>query len=178
MGPKHTEDEILASAVAVASAHGLSQLSFGRVGKHLGISDRTVVYYFPTKADLISAVVGAIGSELQAALDRVVAAPAADHRELLGRAWPVLAHPDADSAFALFFEANGLATAGRAPYDQLVPILVAAWIDWAAGHIEGASEYRRAEAELTIALADGLLLFRQIAGPDAAQRAADRLGIT
>lgn len=178
MGRKHTREEILVGAVAVAAANGLSRLSYGQVGKQLGINDRTVVYYFPTKADLVTAVIGALGSELQQALDSVVAESAADHRELLRRAWPVLAHPDADPAFALFFEANGLAASGRAPYDELVPALVAAWIDWAAGHIEGTQEHRRAEAELTIALADGLLLFRQVAGDEAAQRAAARLGVT
>jgi AcrR family transcriptional regulator len=176
MGHKHTAEEILAGAIAVASDHGLSQLSYGRVAKRLGISDRTVVYYFPSKAELVGAVVGAVGLQLQASLDRVTGEPAADHRELLRRAWPVLAHPDADPAFVLFFEANGLAAAGRPPFTELVPALVAAWIDWAAERITGAPEHRRAEAEVTVALADGLLLFRQTAGPDAARRTAERLG--
>lgn len=178
MGHKHTKDEILSGAVAVASTDGLSRLSFGRVGKYLDISDRTVVYYFPTKADLATEVVLAVGLQLQAVLDGVVGPPAADHRALLRRAWPVLAQPDSDPAFALFFEANGLAAAGQAPYDQLVPAMVAAWIDWASSHIAGSAEHRRAEAELTVALADGLLLFRQLAGEEAAQRAAGRLGIS
>lgn len=178
MGHKHTKDEILVGAVDVAAAQGLNRLSFGRVGKHLGISDRTVVYYFPTKADLVTAVVLAIGLELQTRLDGILATPAADHRELLRRVWPVLAHPDTDPAFALFFEANGLAAAAQTPYDELVPAMVAAWIDWAASHLEGPLGRRRAEAELTIALADGLLLFRQLAGAEAAERAARRLGIS
>lgn len=76
----------------------VDQLSFGRVGEHLGIRDRTVVHGFPTKAELTSAVVA------------------------------------------------------------------------------GAPEHRRTEAGATVALADGLLLFRQTAGPDAAQRTVERLG--
>ena len=48
----------------VVLAEGVSALSYGRVAKELGISDRMVVYYFPAKADLISAVIVAIGGEL------------------------------------------------------------------------------------------------------------------
>lgn len=177
MGHKHTRGDILDGALAIAAAGGLAALSFGRVGRHLGISDRTVVYYFPTKADLVSAVVVTVGAQLQETLDAAVDRRVPDHLALLRRAWPVLARPETDAAFGLFFEANGLAAAGRAPYDQLVPALVAAWVDWAAEHIEGPPAHRRAEAEATVALADGLLLFRQVAGPAAAARAAARLGV-
>jgi AcrR family transcriptional regulator len=177
VGHKHTRDEILDTALAVALDIGLSQLSFGRVGKRLGISDRTVVYYFPSKDELVTAVVTAVGLELQATLDDAVSSPASDHLDLLSQVWPTLARPETDPALALFFEANGLAAARRSPYDQLVPALVAAWIDWAASHIALPPEHRRAEAEAAVALADGLLLFRQLAGADAADRAARRLGI-
>lgn len=177
MGHKYSRQDILAGALAVALEGGLSKLSFGRVGKHLSISDRMVVYYFPTKADLVAAVVAAIGSHLQATLDEAVDARVTDHRALLRQAWPVLARPENDRAFGLFFEANGLAAAGQPPYDRLVPDLIAAWVDWAAGHVDGTREHRRAEGEATIALADGLLLFRQLAGAEAAQRVADRLGV-
>ena len=71
------------------------------------------------------------------------------------------------------FEAAGLAAAGLAPYDVVVPALVAAWLDWAEARLEGAPSERRAEAEAAVALIDGLLLFRQLMGADAADRAAE-----
>jgi hypothetical protein len=43
--------------------------------------------------------------------------------------------------------------------------------------LTGTKANRRSEAEATIALIDGLLLLRQLAGPAAATRAAKRLGI-
>ena len=177
MGHKHTKDDILAGAVATAFRDGLSQLTFGRVAKHLGINDRTIVYYFPTKDDLVSEVVLAMGLQLQATLAPAFADRVADHIAMLRVAWPVLATVDADPVFALFFEANGLAVSGREPYAALVTGLVATWIDWAAEFIEGDDDHRRAEAETAIALLDGLLLLRLLAGADAAERAAERLGI-
>jgi AcrR family transcriptional regulator len=177
MGHKHSKDEILTGAVEAAFRDGLSQLTFGRVAKHLGINDRTVVYYFPTKDELVADVLAAMGTQLQTTLTAAFVGRVGDHLELLGVAWPVLATTEADPIFALFFEANGLAAAGREPYATLVSGMVAMWIDWIAEFIEGDEPHCRVEAETAIALIDGLLLLRLLGGPEVADRAAQRLGI-
>ena len=177
MGYRHTRQEILDGALAVAFEDGLSQLTYGRVAKRLGISDRVVVYYFASKTELVSEVLGSVGAQLQRTLEPAFGSPARDHLELLQVAWPIVARPDADAVFALFFEANGLAAAGREPYRTLVPQLVDIWITWAAEFLQGTPAERRIEAETAIALLDGLLLLRQLAGPAAANRAATRVGI-
>lgn len=177
MGHKHTKEEILEGALGAAHADGLSQLTFGRLAKRLGISDRIVVYYFPTKDDLIGEVILAMGLQLQRTLEAAFSEPAADHIELMARAWPVLTTGDADRIFALFFEANGLAAVGRDPYRSLVPALIEAWIAWAAEYITGTAAQRQLEAETAIALIDGLLLLRQLSGPEAADRVAQRIGV-
>ena len=126
----------------------------------------------------MSEVLLAVGIQLQRTLEPAFAAKAAHHVDLLRAAWPVLARDDADPIFALFFEANGLAAAGREPFVTLVPQLVEAWIAWTAEFFEGTPTQRRAEAETAIAVLDGLLLLRQLAGPASAKRAAARLGVT
>lgn len=178
MGPKHDHEQILAAAVAVAFAEGLSRVSFGRVAKRLGIPDRTVVYYFPTKDALVGAVLLAVGMRLQAALAPVLERPAEDHLALARASWPMLAHPDSDPVFGLFFEANGLAAAGHEPYATVVPQLVAAWLAWAGEHLQGPPEQRRSEAAAAIAVIDGLLLLRQLAGPETAEAAARGLSVS
>ena len=177
MGYKHTRQDLLDGALAAALEHGLNQLTFGRLAKQLGINDRTIVYYFPTKDDLITEVLMAMAMQLQTTLGSAFSTPAASHRELARIAWPVLARTDTDPIFALFFEANGLAVANKAPYGTLVPQLVEAWIDWVMAFLTGPPKRRRAEAEAAIALIDGLLLLRQLAGPRAANRAAEQLGV-
>jgi AcrR family transcriptional regulator len=167
----------LDGALAAALDDGLSQLTFGRLARRLGISDRIIVYYFPSKDDLISEVVVAMGMRLQETLAAAFTTPASDHRELMAAAWPAVATPENDRVFALFFEANGLAAVGRDPYRELVPTLVQVWIDWASEFIEGTPEQRRREAETAVALLDGLLLLRQLAGPEAGERAAATMGI-
>ncbi len=177
MGHKHSKEQILGAALAAALDDGLSQLTFGRLAKRLGIADRTVVYYFPTKDDLIREVLASMGAELQQTLGAAFQTRATDHVALVRAAWPVLAREDADRTFALFFEANGLAAAGREPYRTLIPGLVDAWLEWTATFVEGTPSRRRAEAEAAIALIDGLLLLRLLSGPESADRAARRLGV-
>lgn len=177
MGPRHSREEILEAAVATAFADGLHRLTYGRVARHLGTSDRMVVYYFPAKADLVGAVLVALGARLQESLAPAVRAPAADHVALVRGLWPHLARAEADPVFALFFQATGLAAARSAPYAELVPLLVDAWTEWAADSLTGDAATRRLEAEAAVAMVDGLLLLRQIAGPDAADRAARRVGV-
>ena len=177
MGHKHTREEILDGALDAAISDGLSQLTFGRLAKHLGISDRVVVYYFPTKDDLVTDVLTMLGLRLQEVLARAFTTPADDHLSLARAAWPVLARPEIDPIFGLFFEASGLAAAGREPYTTVAPQLVDAWATWLATFFAGTPKQQRTEAEAAIALLDGLLLLRQLAGPAAANRAAARLGI-
>ena len=55
---------------------------------------------------------------------------------------------------------------------SLVPVLVDGWVDWAAQSIAGSAARRRAQATAAVAMLDGLLLMRQLAGPDSANRAA------
>lgn len=177
VGRKHTHDEILTGAIEVAYADGFSRLTYGRVAKRLGIADRTVVYYFETKDALVEAVLVTMGLDLQERLATTLDRPVDDHLQLARAAWPVLAHPDAQPVFDLFFEASGLAVAGREPYDTIVPQLIEGWIAWATTLLTGTEAQRRVEAAASVALVDGLLLVRQLAGADTADAAARRLGV-
>ncbi len=172
---KHTKGDLLAAALEVARRDGLNQLSFGRVATQAGTNDRTVVYYFPSKDALVTEVLTELSASLVTRLADIGTTAVPDARGLLLAAWPVLAHPDADEVFALFFQATGLAAAKAAPYDRLVPALVSAWLDWAQKRIDGPPAHRRAEAEAAVALLDGLLLLRQVLGAQAADRAAERI---
>jgi AcrR family transcriptional regulator len=177
MGHKYSREEILDGALRTALTDGLSQLTFGRLARRLDVSDRVIVYYFPSKTELIVSVLTLVADQLQAVLAVAFTHPAAGHIELARSAWPVLATDDADPIFGLYFEAIGQATAGIEPFAGLAGQLLEGWICWLSEFFRGTQPRRRAEAEATLALLDGLLLLRQLAGGPAANRAAAALGL-
>ncbi len=177
MGHKYSRDEILEGAVQAAIDHGLSSLTFGRLARRLGTSDRVIVYYFPTKNALVTDVLLAIGVRLQEVLAGAFPDKAADHVQMAAAAYPALADPAVDPLFAVYFEACGLAAAHVAPFNEVAPQLMTAWVDWLADFFSGTRVRRMREAEATMALIDGLLLMRHLAGPRAADRAARTLGL-
>jgi len=179
MGYRHSADEILAAAVAIALESGLAALTFSRVGERLEISDRTVVYYFPTKLDLINAVAGALVADLVQLLEEAFGSTRLSQKDLMIRAWPVLTTASADRVFALYFEIVGLASSGQAPYDALASGLVAGWVDWLAPRMLGSNgDVRRRRALATVAQIDGLLLVRHVLGAASGDAAAREVGIS
>lgn len=178
VGYKYDRDELLDAAVVAALDDGVGRLTFGRLAKRIGINDRSIVYYFPTKGDLVTEVVVALGGRFQVLLDEAFGDERLEPVDVVRRAWPVLTSPDADPVFRIYFELVGLAAAGTAPFDELTPALIDQWIGWLAPRVAGGSDAeRRANATAAVALVDGLLLLHHAAGADTARAAAARLGV-
>ena len=112
---------MLEAAKEIARSDGLGALSFGRVARQLGTNDRTVVYYFPSKAELIGAVLVALGDDLQELLAEAFGEKPLPPSDLGRRAWQVLARDETQPIFALFFEILGQAAVGTAPFVDLAP---------------------------------------------------------
>lgn len=177
MGYRHSEQEILDAAVQVALDEGVVGLTYRSVGRSVGIADRTVVYYFPTKGALVLAVLERITEELQDLLAGALGESRQAQAALLERTWAALATTAADPAVRILLETFGLAVRGQQPYPEVVAGVLATWTSWVADHLAGEPGTRPARAAAVVATLDGLLLTRAIAGDAAAASAASGLGL-
>ena len=178
MGYRHSRDDILDAAVEVVLDVGLAGLTFASVSRRLGIADRTVVYYFPSKGDLVSAVLSRTTALLQELLAPALSQEASNESDVLRRCWTVLSGPAGEAASRVYFESVGLAVQGREPHTSLADDLVGAWTTWIAGRLTGDGATRVDRAHGIVATLDGLLLIRAIAGQGRADAAARGLGLS
>jgi AcrR family transcriptional regulator len=177
MGYQHNRDDILDAAVDVVLDTGLAGLTFGSVGRRSGIADRTVVYYFPTKTDLVSAVVSRITTQLQHVLSHALDDEVPSDSVLLQRSWTALSAPASDAAVRVYLESVGLAARGQEPYRGLAQQLVADWTEWMTGRLTGEAATRVDRAHAIVAALDGLLLIRAVAGHGPSDAAARGMGL-
>ncbi len=179
MGYRHDREDVLEAAVAVAGDLGLGALTFRAIGRRLGIADRTVVYYFPTKTDLEAAVLRRSTVRLVAMLAPAVGDGQVTDRELLAASWAALQQPEADPWLRLYVETLGLAVRGTEPYASIAAELARTWIPWFAARLLPGTTGEPADdrAAGLLASLDGLLLLHTAIGPDVTLRAARGLGV-
>jgi TetR/AcrR family hemagglutinin/protease transcriptional regulator len=107
--PADRRAQLLAHAIACFADHGLARATQAQVAARAGVSVSAVYSYFRTRADLVDAVLAAVGSAI---LEMVEAASAT-----AGPAQAVLTE--------LARQTAGIASAQ--------PDLVRVWLDWSAG---------------------------------------------
>lgn len=174
MGYKFSQAEILDAAVRATAASGLSGLTFRLVAQEAGTSDRVVVYYFPDKALLISAVLERVGEAFQAVLAAgwLDAPRPLSSASVLQAARDVFGDPQHAGVVRIFLEAMGLAVARVEPFASLGPRLLEAWVDWLAGEFEPTNRVR---AAATVAVIDGLMITGALLDRATADRTWDAL---
>ena len=178
VGYRHSRDDVVAAAASIALRDGMAKLTYRKVAEELGISDRMVVYYLPSKEELVLAAVGALSVRMQTILEQAFGDERRSPDELLKIAWPVLTKRSADRIFALFLEVVGLSAAKVEPYEQISKSILDGWIRWLSDRIDAPTERDRRRGALgVIARIDGLLLLRHGHGVGASDEAARALGL-
>lgn len=171
MGYRHDPDAVLAAAVRVAGQGGLTGLTFRAVARPLGIADRTVVYYFPTKQDLVTAVLAHMTTQLRDVLTAALNEQQVSPEALLDTCWQALRGPEGEVALRLYVEALGLAAAGQEPYRTAMTGLTTIWAAWMLEHLDAPAGRRQDQAAAVLAVLDGLLVLRVASGTDMAEGA-------
>jgi AcrR family transcriptional regulator len=155
-------DALLAGAVEHVLRHGVATLSLRPLAAALGTSDRMLLYWFGSRDRLLTAVLDAVGTQLQAGLRAVLPPAPVTPAVLLASVRQVLD-----------VEVSGLATRGREPFRTAVGEVARGWLAWIAQLLDVPDDEREAAAAGVLTVVDGLLLVRFVAGRDTAARAAE-----
>ena len=165
-------DAFLDGAVDHVLRHGVATLSLRPLAAALGTSDRMLLYYFGTREALLDAVLDAAGARLQARLEGALPARPLPPDALIEHSWRLLAEPGAEGFLRLSVEISGLAARGQEPFRTAAAAVFTSWLEWVAARLDVAEAERPAAAAGLLALLDGLLLTRFVAGEAVAERAA------
>lgn len=169
---RHDRTALLAAAVAVCRDEGLSALTFDAVGRRAGVPDRTVVYYFARKSELLAAVIGVMAHDLVAALDAGIDKRRYSSKELLRLVWPTLCTPSSRPVVRVWLELAVLGAAGEQPHRDAAQHLGELWLEWLSGRVSGRTRHQRAQrAAVLLARIDGALLLDHIGLHEAAAAA-------
>jgi AcrR family transcriptional regulator len=183
---RHQRSDILAAAVEAVLDEGLTKLTFGRLATRLEIADRTIVYYFPTKEDLLTGVLDALSLELFGVLEAAFGNSPLPADDLLRRAWPALTTARSDRVFRFYLEFLGLAAAKHDPYVHLAPPMFDAFVKWLKPKIAPPATKAKSTTKsfdansaalVLLTTLDGLLLLRHVHGPRSATKAAKAMGV-
>lgn len=165
-------EELLAGAVEHVLRHGVATLSLRPLAAALGTSDRMLLYYFGTREALLHAVLDAVGARLRGRLEDALPVRPLAPAALLERTWALLTEPAAEGHLRLSIEISGLAARGREPFRSAAAAVLSSWLEWTAARLDVPDDERPAAAAGLLALLDGLLLTRFVAGEEVAARAA------
>lgn len=153
-------DALVGDVLAYVLRHGVGDLTLRPLAAAIGTSDRMLVYNFGSKRGLIERVLERASDDLAAMVLAGISADGAP-TERLGGLWDRLTADEAEPYLRLWFEVQGLAAMGRAPYASTVPALLRGWLDLSASVLGDlglpAGEARRI-ATVEVAAVQGLLL--------------------
>lgn len=161
----------LSGAVEHVLHHGVATLSLRPLAAALGTSDRMLLYYFGTREQLLTAVLGAVGERLQDQLAAALPAARVPPAELLRGLASALHDPAAESSLRLYVEVSGLAARGHEPYRTVAAAVAEGWLTWLGSRLDVPAGERPGAAAGVLAVVDGMLLVRFLASAEVADRA-------
>ncbi len=147
-------------------AHGLGGTSLRPVAAALGTSDRMLLYYFSTKAELVAATLETVAARLQRVLEEHTAGAPRPAGQL-ARELPALMTGEALWPYMrLWLEIAARAAAGDATCRTVGEAIGRGFLDWIGARIETTDDKRAQQAALLAQLIDGAMLFHAVGMSD------------
>lgn len=159
----------------IVLAEGLDALSLRPAAARLGTSDRMLLYYFSTKAELMAEVLTCLTDRFAAWLDATSEGKRVAPNQMIGHALGLIGRSDAKPYLSFWFEVAARAARGDAEYRPSAGKIAEGWNDWIVRTVEFPSGVAaRAAAAMMLAIVNGIALLEATA-PDVAAAARSRV---
>ena len=143
----------------IVLAEGLNDLGLRPAAARLGTSDRMLLYYFETKADLIVAVLTRMSEKLAKVLESSAASERQSADSLLGRAWTLFENPQIVPFMRVWAEVTSRGARDEEPYRTVASQTVSRWLAWIEDRLDmQAGKKRRQNAAAILTILEGATL--------------------
>lgn len=150
-------------------AHGLSASSLRPLARAAGTSDRMLLYYFPDKGVLISAVLEVIAARMVALLDARKSPAPLPYAVLRASLTELVFADDLWPFMRLWLEIASLAALGDLVFRAVGGQLGRGFVEWGAAQLDSAdAAIREIEAARLLVVIEGTLLLKSIGLDDVA----------
>jgi AcrR family transcriptional regulator len=152
-------NQILEQLADQVLATGLNATSLRPLAAAVGTSDRMLLYYFPDKAALITAILGCIVERLQAMLnERVPPGRRVDAPEMVRTLWRLLREPQLRPYMQIWLELAGYASRGEEPHRTIGAAIAGGFLDWIGARLDAPERETREQATTILTQIEGMLL--------------------
>jgi AcrR family transcriptional regulator len=149
-----TKRAAIASSLAdIVLVDGLGELALRRAARHLGMSDRMLLYYFGAKSQIVIAVLACISLRQSSMLRADPTAPPASPDRVLNKAWSIVSDPVFVPFMRVWIEVVSRGTRGEPPYTTLGKRAISNWLSWIETRLDlprGIARRQQAAAILTV----------------------------
>jgi AcrR family transcriptional regulator len=152
---------------------GLPGSSLRSLAAAAGVSDRMLLYYFADKNDLLKQALGAVATQMGAALDQSVPQePKRASETLLGEIRTAMRGSILHPYMRLWLEIASLAGRHEAPYVHVAGVIADGFANWISSRLAAAAPD---EAARLLAVVEGLVVLDAVGRSSVADAAARRL---
>ena len=163
MAKKPQHDAIIAVLVAHILEHGFSQTSLRQLANAADTSDRMLLYYFPDKEALMTALMTRLAEDLARQLETALPAdvrlaPA----ELFRKGATLTIGAELQPYMQASLDIAALASRDEEPYARVSKAILAGFLSWIEMRLEGGdARSKKIQAAMILAMIDGLAVVSQ-----------------
>ncbi len=157
------KNELVQSLAEHVLAHGLGSASLRPLAAAVGTSDRMLLYYFPDKIALITAVLEEVAAQMTVLLDTQRGVEPVGVDVLEARIMPLVLDPLVWPFMQLWLEMAALAARGDETCTRVGEGIARGFIAWLDGQLAIASPTERARAALRLLITiEGAVLLKSL----------------